>query len=85
MFRLFKPLVLLAILAAPCACVGSGDLQERVSGQIVGDDGKPLALSLKGQGGIEELVTITVVGVVTEKNDEGLMVVNASGVHVKKG
>ncbi len=53
--------------------------------QIVGDDGKPLALSLKGQGGIEELVTITVVGVVTEKNDEGLMVVNASGVHVKKG
>ena len=53
--------------------------------QIVGADGKPLPLGLKGQSGIEELVTITVVGTVAEKNEEGLMIVNASGVHVKKG
>ena len=50
--------------------------------QIVDAAGKPLDFGLKGQHGIEELKTITVVGKVAQKNDEGLMVVNATGVHV---
>ena len=50
--------------------------------QIVDAAGSPLDLSLKGKHGMEELKTITVVGKVAQKNDEGLMVVNATGVHV---
>jgi hypothetical protein len=52
--------------------------------QFVGADGKPLALSLKGQNGLDPLVTVTVVGTVAERDDSGMFVVNATGVHVAK-
>lgn len=44
---MFRPCLTFALLAALLpGCVGSGDLQERVSGQIVGEDGKPLGPGL---------------------------------------
>ena len=50
--------------------------------QFVGADGKPLAVELQGQGGLAPLATITVTGVVAEKDDAGLFIVNATGIHV---
>ncbi len=51
--------------------------------QFVGADGKPLAVSLQGQHGLDPLATVTVVGVVAEKDDDGVFIVNATGVHVQ--
>lgn len=52
--------------------------------QFVGADGKPLPVELQGQGGLAPLATITVTGVVAEKDDSGLFIVNATGIHVAK-
>jgi hypothetical protein len=52
--------------------------------QFVGTDGKPLAVSIQGLGGLEPLATVTVTGVVAEKDESGVFVVNATGVHVAK-
>ncbi len=56
-----------------------------VSVQITGEDGRPLATDLKGKHGLNELVTVTIVGVVSEKNDDGLLVIDATGIHVQEG
>jgi hypothetical protein len=52
--------------------------------QFVGADGKPLAVDLQGQGGLAPLATVTVTGVVADKDDTGLFIVNATGIHVAK-
>lgn len=52
--------------------------------QFVGADGKPLAVSIEGQSGLEPLATVTITGVVAEKDEGGTFVVNATGVHVAK-
>ena len=56
-----------------------------VSVQITGDDGRPLTTDLKGKHGLNELVTVTIVGVVSEKNHDGLMVIDATGIHGQDG
>lgn len=51
--------------------------------EIVGENGKPLAWSVKGMSGLEPLATIAVTGTVVEKNDAGVMVVRAQKIEVR--
>ena len=57
-------------------------LANTASVQIVDEKGATLALSLKGQSGLEELKHVAIVGDVVEKDDNGLFVVNAKGIFV---
>ena len=52
--------------------------------QVVGADGKPLRAGLKGVGGLKPLSEVTVKGTVAKGSDSGVLVVNASGIHVKR-
>lgn len=52
--------------------------------QVVGEDGKPLALGLKDVSGLKPLVTVTVVGSVAAREDGGTLVVNAKHIYVAK-
>ena len=51
--------------------------------QVVGEDGNPLATSLEGAHGLDELSTIVVAGKV--RNAEGTLVVDAHRIHVADG
>jgi len=51
--------------------------------QVVGADGKPLRAGLKGVGGLKPLSEVTVRGTVAKGADSGVLVVNATGIHVK--
>lgn len=50
--------------------------------QLVGDDGKPRLGSLEGQHDLDALAYVVVRGKVRELNDEGLFIVDASGIWV---
>lgn len=49
--------------------------------QVVDEQGNPLAMNLRGRGGMAELSTVTVVGKVTQA-DGNTLVISASGIHV---
>ena len=51
--------------------------------EIVGDDGQPLALPLRGLQGLEPLAMVAVTGTVTERNDQGVFVVRAKKIAVR--
>lgn len=50
--------------------------------QIIDEVGTPYAVSAESQGGIEPLKTVVVQGVVSEKGEDGLFVVDASNIWV---
>lgn len=52
--------------------------------EVVGADGKPLAVGLKGAGGIEELSVLVVRGKVARRPDDQVLIVHATGIHVEK-
>jgi flagellar basal body L-ring protein FlgH len=52
--------------------------------RVVGADGKPIKTGLKGQGGMKELSTLVVVGKVSQLDENGTMVVDATGIYVEK-
>ncbi len=45
--------------------------------QIVGDNGKPLRTSVKGKHGMESLKEIVIKGEIAQRDDEGVLVINA--------
>ena len=51
--------------------------------QVVGADGKPLRAGMKGVGGLKPLSEVTVKGKVANGSDAGVLIVNATGIHVK--
>ena len=51
--------------------------------EIAGDDGAPLALPLRGLQGLDPLATVSVTGIVTERNDQGVLVVRAKRIAVQ--
>ncbi len=50
--------------------------------RILGADGRPFATSAQGAGGLEPLKFIVVQGTVSDRNDEGLFVVDAERIWV---
>ena len=50
--------------------------------RILGADGRPVATSAQGAGGLEPLKFIVVEGTVSDRNDEGLFVVDADRIWV---
>jgi len=50
--------------------------------RILGADGRPVATSAQGAGGLEPLKFIVVEGIVSDRNDEGLFVVDADRIWV---
>ncbi|MEO0445827.1 MAG: hypothetical protein AAF191_07105 [Verrucomicrobiota bacterium] len=48
--------------------------------QVPGPDGRPLTRSLKGIGGLKELDTVTVTGVVAEGSSPDNLILNATGI-----
>jgi hypothetical protein len=51
--------------------------------EIIGADGRPLPLAVRGMDGLDPLATIAVTGTVTEANDAGLLVIRATRIVVK--
>lgn len=51
--------------------------------QVVGADGRPVAQGLRGVGGLEPLREVTVVGRVSQRTLDGVLVVSAHGFFVK--
>lgn len=58
--------------------------QNIVTVQAVDADGRPLKEGFRGLGGIKELSEVTVLGTVAEGSNDENMIVNLSGVYVKK-
>ncbi len=56
-------------------------LAKRATIQIVGDDGKPLRMDIKGKHGLTSLATVTVKGEVVS-NEHGVLIVNARRIHL---
>ena len=52
--------------------------------QVVGTDGRPMHVGLKGAGGLKPLSEVTVKGTVAKAADSGALVINATGLHVKQ-
>ncbi|NUQ50691.1 MAG: hypothetical protein HUU27_12355, partial [Phycisphaerae bacterium] len=52
--------------------------------QIVGADGRPLAISLRGVHDLAPMAEVVVVGKVAQRSDDGVLVVNATGLYVRK-
>ncbi len=50
--------------------------------QIIDDAGLPYEVSAEGQGGLQPLKTVVILGVVSEKGDDGNFVVDASSIWV---
>ena len=50
--------------------------------RITGDDGRPIRTDAKGAGGLEESKFVVIEGVVNDRNDEGLFIVDASSIWV---
>ena len=51
--------------------------------EVDGPDGRPLRTDLKGAGGLAELKTVTVVGVVAPRPDPAVLIVRATGIFVE--
>lgn len=66
-------------------CASKEDLQQhRATVKVVDAQGKTLRVDLKGAGGIKELKTLVVKGVVAQGSDTKNLVVNAQGIYVEK-
>lgn len=52
--------------------------------QVVGADGRPMHVGLKGTGGLKPLSEVVVKGTVAKAADSGALVINATGLHVKQ-
>lgn len=64
-------------------CVEPGVIKaSRLTLQIVGDDGRPVAASVKGAHGLAELAPLVVTGTVAEGSTEENLIVNLSGLFV---
>ena len=50
--------------------------------QVVDDEGRPLKSGLRGVGGMKELSSLVVKGVVAKGSNEKNFLVNATGIHV---
>ncbi len=57
----------------------------RASIQVVNNDGRPLPQTLKGVGGIQELDTLIVEGVIAEGSSTDNLIVNATGIYKQPG
>ncbi len=55
----------------------------RISVQVLGEDGRPAARSLKGVGGIKELDTLVVKGTVADSSSADNLILTASGIFRK--
>ena len=53
--------------------------------QVVGDDGKPIKVSLRGEHGLVETATVVVKGIVSAKDEAGTFVVDATSLYVREG
>jgi hypothetical protein len=51
--------------------------------QVLGTDGRPLKVGLKGVGGLQPLAEVTVKGKLGKTQEGAPLVVNATGIHVK--
>jgi len=56
----------------------------RLTIQVLGDDGRPVAQTLKGINGLKELDPVVVTGTVAEGSNEENLIVNVSGLFQKK-
>jgi hypothetical protein len=65
-------------------CCEDGDALRRgmATVQIVDANGRPLRQSAKGMGGLEESKFVLVEGIVHDRNDDGVFIVNASSIWV---
>jgi hypothetical protein len=52
--------------------------------QLADAGGKPLAMGLNGKGGLEPMARIVVRGVVAEKPNDAVMIINADGIYVEQ-
>jgi len=50
--------------------------------QVIGDDGKPLGVDLKGRQGLEPMAEVTVVGEIQTRVDASALLINARRVYV---
>ncbi|UCF32965.1 MAG: hypothetical protein JSV78_11600 [Phycisphaerales bacterium] len=50
--------------------------------QVIGADGRPLRINLKGKHGLEPLAELTVAGEVAQRDEHGTLVINAREIHV---
>jgi len=55
-----------------------------VTVQVVGKDGKPLEIQLKGAGGLNPMARIIVRGKVDQKPDANTMIIRAEGIYVER-
>ena len=53
----------------------------RISVQIVGDDGRPVARTLRGVDGLSELDTLIVTGTITDGSTDENVILNASAIY----
>ncbi len=65
-----------------CCEVRNKILAHTATVQVVGRDGKPLRLGLKGRGGLAELENIVVQGTVGPRPNKQVLVINANAIHV---
>jgi hypothetical protein len=65
-------------------CCEADVSKKSASIQVVGPDGKPLRASLKGVGGMKELSDVTIKGTVAKAGEAGPVIVNATGIYVKR-
>jgi hypothetical protein len=65
-------------------CEDKGALTAKMATvQVTGADGRPLKADLKGVGGLKEMSEVVVKGKVA-KVEAGMLVINATGIHVAK-
>ncbi len=50
--------------------------------QVLGNDGKPLAIGVKGRQGLDPLAKVTVAGEIMPRGDTGVLVINAKQIFV---
>jgi hypothetical protein len=72
-----------APLSACCVAEGASPANTATI-QVVGDDGRPLRVGLRGQNGLEPLAEVVVVGEVATPDSGDALVINARGIHVVK-
>lgn len=51
--------------------------------QVTDADGRPLRMSLNGRGGLTPLATLVIVGDIAQRDNSGVLVINARRIHVE--
>lgn len=67
-----------------CCVEGQKIKASRLSVQLVGEDGRPLAAGLEGVNGLSELDELVVTGTVAESSTEDNLIVSADGIFLRK-